>query len=193
MKLKLWIFICVLYPCFAFATMDSDAYSVPANSKWTEIAVDKLDGMWGKSFDIVEYKMKQIAPHIVDMISNENEVVRARMYKNYLAQQAAKFAMDAAIEDMHMSSQQTSRAIKTYNKDKQIITVTKLVPGADGVYWLDRGALDSTECLVGDTGYYRCIYPNDYREKMLIISNGGFGITVEEDIDVNNKLYHVYH
>jgi len=73
--------------------------------------------------------------------------------------------------------------------------VSSIDKDASGYYWLDRGDLDQEHCRVGDTGYYKCSYPSDFREKSLEVNiNGNVIILIKhEDVVEQGQLQHVVH
>lgn len=159
------------------------------------IDTDTLANLWNMEFNIVESKMKEIAPDVVVSAADKPETQRAQIYHNYLAQQAAQQTLIAVIQEMHTASRDTGRAIKTYDSNGNIVTANQIAPNTSGTYWLDRGALDTPKCRIGD-GYYnpKCPYPSDFREKMITLQvypSGDIYINMEEDIEQDGKLQHV--
>lgn len=172
-------------------------HQVSNNIRMSDDFIDKdtLANLWNMEFNIVESKMKEIAPDVVVSAADKPETQRAQIYHNYLAQQAAQQTLIAVIQEMHTASRDTGRAIKTYDSNGNIVTANQIAPNTSGTYWLDRGALDTPKCRIGD-GYYnpKCPYPSDFREKMITLQvypSGDIYINMEEDTEQDGKLQHV--
>lgn len=166
--------------------------SIVKSSDSKSIDQDTLDALWTIEFQELEKQMKEIAPKVVVSAADKNNIERERIYKDWLAESAAKDAMVQAIQEMYRVSRETGRAIKTYDMNSNIVVVNK-INDSGGIYWLDRGILDNPKCLIGDTGFYKCPYPKNYQEKQLILEVGDFGIFInmDEDIMQDGKLQHI--
>ncbi|MBR2393403.1 MAG: hypothetical protein IKB05_02850 [Alphaproteobacteria bacterium] len=176
----------------SFSTDFTLQENIVKSSGSKSIDQDTLHALWMIEFQELEKQMKEIAPKVVVSVADKNDVERERVYKNWLAEQAAKDAVAQAIQDMYKTSRETGRAIKTYDINGSIIVVNKINDDG-GIYWLDRGFLDEPKCRIGDTGFYKCTYPKNYQEKQLIFEVSDFGISInmDEDIMQDGQLQHV--
>ncbi len=157
-----------------------------------KIDENTLHALWTIEFQELEKQMKEFAPKVVVSAADKNDVERERIYKNWLAEQAAKDAVKQVIQEMYRASRETGRMIKKENISGDIV-VTDSIDSLGGMYWLDRGELDSEKCLIGKTGFYKCPYPKNYQEKQLYfdVDESYIDINLDEDVIEDGQWRHI--
>ena len=168
------------------------SYSTSVSGKGQSIDKNTLHALWTIEFEALEREMKDLAPDIVVSVADKNDVVRQRVYKNWLAEQAAKDAVNQVVQEMYRASRETGRVIKKRNANDDIVA-TDSIDISGGLYWLDRGDLDSAKCLIGKTGYYKCPYPKNYQEKQLVldVDESYVNIILDEDVIEDGQWRHI--
>ena len=150
-----------------------------------------IEDGFNRDFAALEEKMKRIAPRIVAENAGKSEFERMHAYREYVMHETYNLFKEKIEEHFLELSKQTGRSIKKYGPNNSIVTADGI--SGDGVYWLDRGVLDQSECQIlynGEpSGYFSCSYPDDYREVQLSYMDDG--VFLELDVEQDGKKQHV--
>lgn len=126
---------------------------------------------------IIEERMKNINPELVESVKNESDETKIIKYNNYLAEKTFDIYKESFLNDMEQQGKKTGREIKTADYSN------------GNLYkWLDAGKMDQEKCnggtyipkrnsryeinkMLRDQRKHTCLYPNGFKEYSIEIDD----------------------
>ena len=130
---------------------------------------------------IIEERMKQIDPDLVESYKDYTDVQKVVKYNNYLAEKTFNDYKDFFMWLMEQKSAESGRAIKNEIYEN----------GREVYYWLDEGIMDSEQCnghklyknknngryevnkMLRDERKHTCLYPDGFEEYKITTQDFG--------------------
>ena len=189
---RIFAILMVLFTTTSFASVTDEVkqYTVfkPAID-FSEITKQQLS--------IVEERMKQINPDLVKAVKDDTDEMKIVKYNNYLAEKVFNDYKDFFFKDLEEKSQETGRELMADKYNNNTYTY----------HWLNRGILDTDECIpqywaknrsrievnkqLKDEREHTCFYPDGFEDYSISWSGSNTIETLIVDRDFYNDKEHV--
>ena len=132
-----------------------------------------------QELQIMEEKMKEFNPRLVESVANDSDIVKIIKYNNWMAEHIFEEYRDFFLWDLRQQSEKTGRKI-----------LSRYEPGVSypGKYWLDEGIMETDQCNGGryfpkedscielyksaqDEREHTCLYPDGFEEYSIYIDD----------------------
>jgi len=171
-------------PCVAHADVDIEQNVFAGVHDLAEFVNQELQ--------IVEEKMKEFNPRLVESVANDSDVVKIIKYNNWMAEHIFEEYRDFFLWDLRQQSEKTGREIKyEFNPDPRSSFQQR--------YWLDRGIMETDQCN-GHSSYtpkgvdciewnkvnqsereHTCLYPDGFEEYEIWINETSYTLSDENN------------
>lgn len=134
----------------------------------------ELEAFVSQELEIIEEKMKELNPRLVESAANDSDMVKIIKYNNWMAEYIFDEYRDFFVWDLRQQSEKTGRKIRSsFDPDPSIDYSAR--------YWLDNGIMETEQCnggqyrMKGDTCFewhelfqdereHTCLYPDGFEE-----------------------------
>ena len=137
---------------------------------------------------VIEKKIADTNPNLVESMAQESDLVKLATYRSYLAKLNYLFYKNKYVLDFVDLSKYKKRTIKTYLNENIVDVDASISHIPNGVYWLDRGELDSEECRKKINGVvYRNGVMQDGFEEFLLSIDDNIIRFIYDDAEANAR------
>ena len=157
-----------------------------------------------QQLSVIEGRMKQINPELVDSVKNDSDEIKFIKYNNWMAKKFFDDYLDFFVWKIEQKSKETGREVKTE---------INMLGANSKDYWLDRGILDTEKCY--EAGYlpknnsrrevnkflreqrrHICLYPDGFEEFSIEYINNeedaSLIVAIDDKIDGTHTTYSVF-
>jgi hypothetical protein len=137
---------------------------------------------------VIEKKIAETNPDLVESVTQESDSVKLAIYRSYLAKLNYLFYKNKYILDFIDLSKYKKRTIKTYVNENVVDVNPSVSDLSNGIYWLDRGQLDSEECRKKINGvvYKYCSAQDGFEEFHLLVDDKQIRF-IHDDAEANAR------
>jgi len=161
--------------------------------------IKDLDEFFSKELAIIEERVKEENPKLVESVKNYSDDIKVIKYNNWYAEQVFNEYRDFFLWRLRERSQESGREIKSYFNPSLSVDF-------QSEYWLDRGELDTEKCNWGtyrakdntreevekelaDMREHVCLFPDGFEEHAVYLREEDFSDDSTWDSFVEKKIW----